>query len=687
MIIKGLTFFGSGSSLTDDDIVELQQQSDPGYATPAVVQSTEKIRTGTGTNTPVFSGPTAAGNVVLVALFTDLAATHTDPGASWDVVTSIQSVPYRLTLFRRNITTGGFTSQLFEFSAVSNSITQMFEISGIQNVAADKFQTNSGTGTTASTGTTGATTQADDFVLTCFGANGAHMDFENPTAPFAQIRETLDSPRGLVSYSKNVTATGTQTCSTTIPFSGTGGADWLGLIAAFKATDSVGDPNPPDEGKLRLYAKSESGSAARPYVIDEVGTVSALARGVEPARINYGTDSINVSSVNSNTKLIDHGLGVVPDFISVNARDNVSAIGGEVSTSRTTTQFEARIKHREAATLFPGATSVSFDWLAIASSEVAPGPSVPTFDLTVSATATPTLTMRAATRVVLQSAAALATPTLAVSAGGKLVPLAAATCVATPTLAVRAPTKVVLAAAACAASPTLALTAPSAFLPSDISGLKVWLKADTLGLADNANVTSWTDSSGTANHFTGTGPTYKTGILNSKAIVRFDGTDDYLTATSSLAALTAGEIFLVVKTDADPSVSEAKSGLYAFGKDGLGTHYPYPDSNIYDDFGTNTRKSTGNPSAALTSWNVYNVSSASGAWTSRINGTQHYTTASNTVSFPGSGAEGNARIGRGGPSYAYYFDGDLAEVILYDSVLSSGNRASVLSYLQSKWGL
>ena len=170
-------------------------------------------------------------------------------------------------------------------------------------------------------------------------------------------------------------ATRTQTCSVTV-FPGS--PAWLGIIAAFKATNAAaGDPNPPDEGKLRLYAKAESGSAARPYVIDEVGTVSALARGVEPARLNYGTDSINVSSATANTKTISHGLGVVPDYVSVSTRENVNAIGEEGTAARTTSTFEARIHHRDAVTSFPVATTVEFDWLAIASSEVAPGPSVP----------------------------------------------------------------------------------------------------------------------------------------------------------------------------------------------------------------------------------------------------------------------------------------------------------------------
>jgi hypothetical protein len=43
------------------------------------------------------------------------------------------------------------------------------------------------------------------------------------------------------------------------------------------------------------------------------------------------------------------------------------------------------------------------------------------------------------------------------------------------------------------------------FSPSDITGLKVWLKADQIGGADNDPVGTWADQSGQANDFTQSG--------------------------------------------------------------------------------------------------------------------------------------------------------------------------------------
>jgi len=224
------------------------------------------------------------------------------------------------------------------------------------------------------------------------------------------------------------------------------------------------------------------------------------------------------------------------------------------------------------------------------------------------------------------------------------------------------------------------------FLPSQISGLRLWLKADALVLNDGDAVGTWVDQSGNANDATqataANKPTYKAGIVNGKPVVRFDGSNDYLALPNFVSTFIAGEIFIVVKIDNDPPTLDSQTGLWTFGSDIQNTHYPYTDGIIYDQFGTATRKATSDPAIALTSFRIYNVASQSGEWTSRINGVQHYTTATNTASFTTAPILG---AGVGGSNY--FLDGDVAEVILYSSVLSSGNRGLVEGYLNSKYAL
>lgn len=233
--------------------------------------------------------------------------------------------------------------------------------------------------------------------------------------------------------------------------------------------------------------------------------------------------------------------------------------------------------------------------------------------------------------------------------------------------------------------------AAAPFAPTDIAGLALWLKADagtfqssggSAATSDADPVGEWQDQSGNARHLTqATGsvkPTLRLAVQNGLPVIRFDGTDDFLEIPDFLTGFTAAEIFVVVKADADPAADAGTSGLWLLGTGN--THYPWTNGTIFDSFGSGAQQATDNPATTLAQFNVYNVSSASGAWTNRLNGAEIFTTGTNTVSFPS-----GPRLGISAAS-AHWFDGDVGELVLYDSVLSAGNRSSVLAYLQARWG-
>jgi hypothetical protein len=237
------------------------------------------------------------------------------------------------------------------------------------------------------------------------------------------------------------------------------------------------------------------------------------------------------------------------------------------------------------------------------------------------------------------------------------------------------------------------------FSPSDIAGLALWLKADgtlwqdsgrtTPASSDADPVGAWDDASGNDDHYTqataGSRPAFKTGIVNGLPVVRFDGASDYLAGPNHLSALTAATAFVVVKIDNDPPGAADQSGLWDMDAASDAAHYPFTDGNVYDGWGSTARKSTGNPTLSLSAaFRVYGVVSASGAWTSYVDGTQHYTTGTNTVGF-GTAPE-FGRSFNGAATY-YYLDGDVAEVIVYDSALGTTDRQSVEGYLATKYGL
>ena len=200
--------------------------------------------------------------------------------------------------------------------------------------------------------------------------------------------------------------------------------------------------------------------------------------------------------------------------------------------------------------------------------------------------------------------------------------------------------------------------------------------------ANNDPVKSWTDSSGNGRHFQNgsSSPLTKVDTGNTylgASTIRQDG--DGFKILGDPSGLTAGEIFIVRKVDADPPADTAHSGLWLFGTDGNANHYPWTDGNIYDSFGSTTRKTVGNPTPSLSStYRVYNVYSAASDWQAFLDNTSIFATGTNTVGFLGSNACEVGNSGTGAHGY-----GQLVEIVMFASKLSSGDRTSMYTWLTS----
>jgi hypothetical protein len=216
----------------------------------------------------------------------------------------------------------------------------------------------------------------------------------------------------------------------------------------------------------------------------------------------------------------------------------------------------------------------------------------------------------------------------------------------------------------------------AAFSPSDESGLWMWLKADAIvGLSDGDPVTTWEDS-GTGDHdATSSGsnrPTYQTAELNSLPVVRFTNAAVSFLNLEDMSGLTEGEMFIVFKNTTDPP-SAGTGRVYDIGSSADVSHHPFTDGSVYDDFGTTVRKSCGNPATSLASFVTYNVWSATNDWAAEINGSAFFSTGTNTVGFAAS------------PVLGVAFEGDIAEIIVYDHKVSGTVRGNVRGYLQTKY--
>lgn len=218
------------------------------------------------------------------------------------------------------------------------------------------------------------------------------------------------------------------------------------------------------------------------------------------------------------------------------------------------------------------------------------------------------------------------------------------------------------------------------FVPTDIAGCMMWLDASQLSLSNGDPVSTWTDFSGNGNNATSIitfRPTFTTGGLNGLPVVNFSGAN--LMNFPNLSAMTAAAGFIVYKnaTNGDGNrLWELSSSLNPV------TYAPFSGNGLlYDSFFTDTRKDAITASDLASGWNILEPASSNSVWEAYVNGVQVYTTASNTVAAPSAGIFGGASGAAG------WSGGDIAEFILYDSVLSSGNRIQVESYLQSKYAL
>lgn len=230
---------------------------------------------------------------------------------------------------------------------------------------------------------------------------------------------------------------------------------------------------------------------------------------------------------------------------------------------------------------------------------------------------------------------------------------------------------------------------PAAKADMPLSGVRLWLRGDTGVLTDSAGrIGRWRDQSGLRNDGTQTAleldrrPTRAAEIIAGRPVVRFTASkNQFLDFGNFMAGATAGEAFVVLKAAvaSGPNRSLWKMGTTAGGPANSG--YANADGTVTDDFGSTSQHNLGVPSTPINAFHLYNVASGPGTWVARMNGVTQFTSDSNTVVFPTAPQIGYRGI------FFEYFDGDIAEVLMYDRVLTTAERESVNEYLAGKYAL
>jgi hypothetical protein len=214
----------------------------------------------------------------------------------------------------------------------------------------------------------------------------------------------------------------------------------------------------------------------------------------------------------------------------------------------------------------------------------------------------------------------------------------------------------------------------AAFLPTNITGCQLWLDA-SLGVTKDGSdfVSQWDDQSGNGRDFTGSGtskPLWVDSVLNSLPVIRFDGTNDKLLNTSTYSIQ---EVFIVMNNREGSQFTH------------LQTPFTKQTIAVADDRAFGTAGSSG------TSLAEDGMAGTTGTYVDTVQ-TEDFSPLidfkiANARRAAGSVSWNATTIGQDGLADARTWNGDIVEIIVYDNVISAGDRTLLIAYLQAKYGI
>ena len=228
--------------------------------------------------------------------------------------------------------------------------------------------------------------------------------------------------------------------------------------------------------------------------------------------------------------------------------------------------------------------------------------------------------------------------------------------------------------------------------------LKLWLDAsDALSItASGGLVSQWNDKSGNNNHAAATGtnrPVTGVGTLNGLNVIRFDGVDDFLTILDapSLDFSTAFSYFGVNRVAVRSPIADGiLSKRISSGSQEAYSIFYFTGFNLYTDIDSSNNRFGGNTVYSLGQANqnsVFYNGSASAANRVQIydRGLFDIFGTESSASIPNYSS--NLIIGMLGSNTSTYLNGDISEILLYDTALSGNARNLIDQYQSAKWGL
>jgi hypothetical protein len=229
--------------------------------------------------------------------------------------------------------------------------------------------------------------------------------------------------------------------------------------------------------------------------------------------------------------------------------------------------------------------------------------------------------------------------------------------------------------------------ASAPFVPTDLDSCKLWLRADAGVTKSNDSVSLWADQSGNSNDCAATlttRPLWVANQLNGQPVLSFDGSNDNLVGTTITDIETSSiSIFVVVKGYAQTGIA---AGIFEIGdySNGYSFHrnmnqqalVVYANSDWFGGIGS--LPNSGFDFCTVTNIKDFGVNSELFVNDSSV-------AVTTTAALIGAFTNATYHIGSfNGFSWLY---GDIAEVILYNRVLTLIEQSQIYGYILIKYGI
>lgn len=232
------------------------------------------------------------------------------------------------------------------------------------------------------------------------------------------------------------------------------------------------------------------------------------------------------------------------------------------------------------------------------------------------------------------------------------------------------------------------------------TGMMLWLKGDA-GITQSAGkVSTWTDQAGngtiSANQATAASqPTFVSSGVNGRPVVRFDGSDDCLSFSGVPVNGLTGMTILMVSANSvsqSPTTHAQATAIYWDETASWGTVYLSPyQTKVNFRFGTTQTSNLptyNRPSSVGGNFTITSVTHNGTTEALHVNGSSALTPTGKLATI--SATSSNGYVGRGWSNSASnllttFYNGDIAEVIVYNRALTDSERQTVESYLSAKY--